>query len=136
MQLYDWVKYNPYHTLLSGRTPDVSSTTNYTFNVTGLDSKANSLEANFTIIVSPNHAPSPASASVTVYCTKGEFCTYTLLNNSFVDSDKDFLTYSDVTNYTVEGLTFSTLNYTYFGFPHERYQNFTVIVAATDPYYA
>jgi hypothetical protein len=122
--------------MLTGRAPTLSAKTNYTFNITGMDTKANIASFNYTIVVTPNQIPKAKNSFISVNCTRGSFCSYTLPNNSFSDHDFDPLKYSDVTIYSVEGMKFSTLNLTYFGFPHERYINFTMQIAATDPYEA
>jgi len=72
---------------------------------------------------------------VYVTCVRGEFCQYTLIRDHFNDFDWDKLFFSDrtnYTNYTVQGMNFSALNHTYYGYPHERYDDFSLVAAASD----
>ena len=98
----------------SGKAPDIGTTTNYTFLLTGYDPSDNWNTTTFTIEVTPNGI-CQARENKTLVCEEKTWCSYSIEMDNFVEPNQDELTIFLTNQITVSWLQYSSINHTIFG---------------------
>lgn len=133
-QLPDWITYDEYNQIFTGKAPDYTEQTNLTLEITGYDVYEHYMTANFTIEIYPNAGCYAAYDPVNVACEEKTFCGYTILDDMFQDGDGDKVRVTILTPPQNNWLKFSTMNNSFFGYPEEAYNQFKLDFQGTDPY--
>ncbi len=129
--LPSWLFFDSNTFTFTGTPPVTSTSYNFTLNIVGVDSFANTVNTTFTIFVYKNTPCTAKYTNLTTNCTVGVFCSITILKDHFTEPNDERLYFSLDKITSNSWSKWSDLNATVFGVPASS-GNITALVRATD----